>query len=128
MILLDTHALIWWTLSPSELSKKARAACSEIEKNSGYISSISIWEIGIKIMNKKLDIGMPVSDYLEKLKMMNLLNIIPVDEKIWVESLMLDWVNRDPADRVIVATAKINNLSILSKDSKISQFYRKTIW
>jgi len=128
MILLDTHALIWWTLSPVYLSKKAKTICAEIEKSNAFISSISIWEIGIKIKNNKIDIGMSISEYLEKIKLMNLIDIIPVDEKIWVESLMLEWSNRDPADRVIVATAKLNNLTILSKDSVIRQFYKKTIW
>jgi len=128
MILLDTHALVWWTLFPDNLSKKAKKICNEIENNTAYISSISIWEIGIKIKNKKMDIGMSISDYVSKLYLMNTVEIIPVDEKIWMESLLLEWNNRDPADRVIVATAKLNNLPLLSKDTKINQFYKKTVW
>ena len=128
MILLDTHALIWWTLDPVHLSKKAARACSDIERKGGMISSITIWEIGIKIKNKKIDIGMNVDEYLTKLKSLNMIEIAAVDERIWIESILLPWKNRDPADRVIVATAKLNNVPIISKDDKIITFYKNTIW
>lgn len=56
MVLLDTHALIWWTLDPDKLSKKAKKVCVEMERDKVYISSISIWEIGIKIKKNKLNL------------------------------------------------------------------------
>ena len=71
---------------------------------------------------------MSINKYLDKIISLNLIEIIPVDERIWIESLLLEWSNRDPADRVIVATAMINDLPLLSKDEKIRQFYQKTIW
>lgn len=128
MMLLDTHALIWWTLDPAMLSRRAKKACERIQEEGVCLSSISIWEIGIKIKNKKLNIGISLEEYLGMLRTMNTVEIIPVDENIWIESINLDWENRDPADRVIVATAKIRGLSILSKDEKIRKFYKRTIW
>ena len=116
---MDTHALLWWTLDPEKLSKKAASICLEIEQRGGYLSSISIWELGIKIRNRKLDIGMPIRDYAEKLKRLGCLEIVPVDEMVWIRSLELDWNHRDPADRVIVATGLTLGLPLLTKDDII---------
>ncbi len=128
MILLDTHALLWWTLDPERLSARAVKECARLQEEGGCISSISIWEIGIKLKNKKLDIGMDIGEYASRVKMLPMLEIVPVDESIWVESLMLEWENRDPADRVIVATAIKRRCSLVSRDEKIARFYKKTIW
>ena len=128
MVFLDTHALIWWTLDPEKLSKKASLRSSKIHQTGAFISSISIWEIGIKIKNGGIDIGMSVEEYLFRIKDLNCIDIVPVDEQIWIESIALKWDHKDPADRVIVATAMMKSLPLISKDEKISAFYRNTIW
>lgn len=128
MVLLDTHVLLWWTMDPDKLSKKAFNVCSEIVTTGSLISSITIWEIGIKIKNNRIDIGMTIEEYVQKIRQMNCVEIVPVDEKIWIESIKLGWENRDPADRVIVATALSRAVPILSKDEKITGFFKKTIW
>ncbi len=128
MLLLDTCALIWWTLDPKKLSDKATEACQKMERTEGIISSISIWEIGVKIKNKKLDIGMTIEKYTELLYMLGYLKIIPVDEQIWMHSLSLNWKHPDPADRAIVATAMMNRASIVTADENIRHFFDKHIW
>jgi PIN domain nuclease of toxin-antitoxin system len=116
MVILDTHALLWWTLDPEKLSGKAASMCSEFEEHGAYISSISIWKMGIKIRNGKLDIGMSIRDYTEKLKRLGSVEVLPVDELVWIRSLELEWEHRDPADRAIVATALIKGLPLMTKD------------
>ena len=128
MIVLDTHVLLWWTLDPAKLSRKASGLCSEITKTGCLISSISIWELGIKIKKGALDIGMTIDEFTRKIRTLNSVEIVPVDENIWIKSLQLDWDHRDPADRVIVATAESREASIVSMDEKIRSFYRDTIW
>lgn len=128
MILLDTCALIWWTLDPDQLSPKAKAACEGILKEGAYVSSISLWEIGVKIKKGKLDIGLPLEEYVSRLKKMNLLEIVPVDETIWLKNLALKWKNQDPADRTIVATALLKQAPIVTKDASMRKFYRHVIW
>lgn len=128
MVLLDTCALIWWTLDPNKLSTKAFEACQKMERKEGLISSISLWEVGIKIKNKKLDIGMTIEKYTELLYKLGYLKIIPVDEQIWIRNLLLNWKHPDPADRTIVATAMIHRTSIVTADEEIKQFYDKHIW
>ncbi len=97
-------------------------------KNQGFISSISLWELGIKIKNKKLDIGMDIDSYLNKLEQLSYLTILPVDTTIWLKNLKLDWDHRDPADRTIVASASYKKAHLITKDQTIRQFYKKSIW
>jgi PIN domain nuclease of toxin-antitoxin system len=128
MVLLDTCALIWWTLDPDQLSPKARKACDGILRSGGIVSSISIWEIGIKIKNGKLEIGLSLEEYVARVKKIEKLSILPVDEAIWMKNLSLPWKQRDPADRTIVATAALNHVPIITKDDPIAKFYKKVIW
>jgi len=128
MILLDTCALIWWTLDPKELSISAARACDEIHKTGGVISSISIWEIGIKIKKGKIDIGISLEEYVSRLKRLEKFEIVPVDEDIWVKSISLDWSHQDPADRAIISTATLRDIPIVSKDTLIRNFYPDVIW
>jgi PIN domain nuclease of toxin-antitoxin system len=128
MILLDTCALLWWTLDPEKLSEKAAKACKKISDTGAMISSVSIWEIGIKIKKGKLDIGLSLPKYVERLNSIKKLTIIPIDEHIWVENIALNWEHRDPADRTIVATARLKNIPIITKDEIIKAFYPKVIW
>lgn len=129
MVVLDTHALLWWTLDPGKLAKKAAQACEKIEDEGACLSSISIWELGVKIRNGKLDIGMSIRDYAEKVKRLGCVEIVPVDDLTWLRSLELDWEHRDPADRVIVATALMRGLPVLTKDDLIRKSKQvRCIW
>lgn len=128
MILLDTCALIWWTCEPEKLSPKAKKKCESSYDTGMLISSISFWEIGIKIKKKKLNIGLSLEQYIKRVKSMGIVSIIPVDEYIWLESLKLKWNHNDPADVVIVSTAILNKASIITNDAIICSFYKRTIW
>ena len=127
-MLLDTCTLLWWTIDPDHLSEKAALFCSKINKEGAFISSITIWEIGIKIKKGLLDIGESLKDYVARLKLLGSLEIIPIDENIWMKNIQLPWNHKDPADRTIVATAMLKKLPIVTKDSFIRDFYKKVIW
>jgi PIN domain nuclease of toxin-antitoxin system len=99
-----------------------------MERTEGIISSISIWEIGVKIKNKKLDIGMSIEKYAGLLYKLGYLKIVPVDEQIWMQNLVLDWKHSDPADRTIVATAMIHRARIITADENIRLFFDQHIW
>ena len=128
-IVLDTCALIWWTLDPDQLSQTAKNSCEEMEKaKNGLVPSICIWEIAIKIKNNKLDLGVDLDRYVATLKKSDVARIIPIDEDIWLKSALLDWTHRDPADRVVVALAEIEQAEIITSDRKIMSFYSEVIW
>lgn len=122
-ILLDTCALLWWTVDPDRLPKTALRDFNEAETL--WMSSISIWEIGLKIKNKKLDIGLPIEEYSQRLKELSTLNIVPVTDKLWLKNLSLPWAHRDPADRTIVATAEAFNCYVATSDQVILDYSLK---
>jgi PIN domain nuclease of toxin-antitoxin system len=128
LILLDTCALLWWTLDPAGLSKRAKETCTKINSEGAFISSISIWEIGIKLKKGVLNLGIDINSYVNRLKLLGSIEIIAIDENIWIKNLSLSWENKDPADRTIVATALLRNLPIVTKDKIIWDFYEHIIW
>jgi len=128
MIILDTCALLWWTIDPVNLSVRAKEVCGKIKDEGAFISSITIWEIGIKMKKKILDIGVNIEGYVARLKKLGTVEIIPVDEDIWIRNISLPWDHRDPADRTIVATAGMKGLPIVTKDKVIKDFYPEVIW
>jgi PIN domain nuclease of toxin-antitoxin system len=128
-VVLDTCALIWWSLDPDKLSQRAKAACQQMEtEKNGLVPSTAIWEIAIKVKNHKLDLGINIDDYTATLKKSNVVRIVPIDEQIWLESVKLEWEHRDPVDRVVVAVAKKNQAAIITADRKIASFYSLVIW
>ena len=128
-MLFDTCVLLWYTLDPEKLSEQEQHVASKaFQEEQAVVSSISFWEIGIKIKKKKLNIGMSLDQYLRKIHTLNGFDIIPVDELIWMENINLDWTHRDPADRTIVATARLRGIPILTKDIIIRDFYPDQGW
>ena len=128
-VILDTCTLLWWSLDPDQLSIPARIAIEKMEREkNGVTPSMAIWEIAIKVKNKKLDLGIPLDIYVSKLKQSDVVQIMPVDEDILVKSVNLQWSHRDPVDRIMVALALHNAYSIITKDLEIREFYPHTIW
>jgi PIN domain nuclease of toxin-antitoxin system len=126
MVVLDTSALIFWTLDPDLLSDNARKAIDETEQMT--ISSISVWEIGLKVKRGRLEIPLSISDYVERLQQLEKLEILPVEVETWLLNLALDWKHRDPADRTIVATALQLDCPLITSDHAIRSFYQGSIW
>jgi len=128
-VVLDTCALLWWSLDPKQFSTSAMKAIDEMEKNkNGITPSMAIWEIAIKVKNKKLDLGIPLDSYVSKLQQSDVVKIVPVDENVLVKSVNLEWSHRDPVDRIMVALAIESNCSIVTKDSEIREFFPGAIW
>jgi PIN domain nuclease of toxin-antitoxin system len=129
VIVLDTHALLWWALDPDRLSQAAKTSIDEMERHGGFASTISIWELGIKIKRGKLDLGISIEDFVLRVEKSGTVELVAVDTAIWLRSLELDWDHRDPADRVIVATAVMRGVPLLTADEAIRRFHGVTaIW
>ncbi|WP_206043735.1 type II toxin-antitoxin system VapC family toxin [Geitlerinema sp. P-1104] len=96
-------------------------------RKNGYVPSIAIWEIALKVKRNKLDLGVKVEDYVAALKQSDVVTIVPIDEDIWLETVQLNWEHRDPADRVVVAIAQMTQSSIMTADTKIAKFYPSII-
>lgn len=125
-IALDTAALIYWTLDPSKLSAPAAGAIAQATEI--VVSAISIWEIGLKVKQGKLELPLSLHAYVDRLNRLERLIIEAVTTAVWLENLALAWEHRDPADRTIVATAVLAGCSLISSDRTIRDFYAQTIW
>ena len=77
--------MIWWSLDPNQLTSAATTACEEMEINrNGLVPSTFIWEIAIKIKNKKLDLGVNLNEYVGCLKKLDVITIVPVNVDLWL--------------------------------------------
>lgn len=122
MIVLDTHTLIWWVDSPQKLSYKARKIIDGEKRKEGNIlvSSISTLEIYRLVKNGKLQLINDVDSWFEKIENLSAVRFIPIDNKIAVASVNLpDFSHKDPADRIIIATAQIMGAVLITSDKKI---------
>ena len=126
MIVLDTSALLFWTLHRERLSEAASVAISEADRV--LVSSISIWEIGIKAARGRLSIPLSVREYAERLERISRVEVLPVDTETWLVGLDLSWDHRDPADRTIVATAALKECLLVTSDRAMRNFYSHSVW
>ncbi|HEV7835581.1 MAG TPA: type II toxin-antitoxin system VapC family toxin [Caballeronia sp.] len=131
MIVLDTHTLIWWATSDAALSKRAKAVI-ERERAGGEIivSAISAWEIAMLVERETVAFSMDVEDWLATVAQIPGVRFAPVDVDITVNSVRLPGeFHKDPADRLIVATARKFAAPLVTKDLKIRAYaHVKTIW
>jgi len=130
MLLLDTHVLLWMVLDDPRLSRRGR---SEIEKADRLVYSIaSFWEIAIKLSLPKYrrDLPLPTAWHQELLG--ELREIGSVRLEIQPEHCRrlqdLPRYHRDPFDRMLIAQAQTENLSILSADKRFKQYGVKVVW
>ena len=91
------------------------------------MSAISVAEIGIKVLKKKLSLPITITAFVNRLKLIKQLQIVPVDETVCLKALTLKWNHPDPADRFIVATAKILDCPIVTTNKEIKQFYKNVM-
>lgn len=126
MIVLDTSALLFWTLDPAKLSQKAHEVIQGADRI--LVSSISIWEIALKVRRQKLVLPLAINDYADRLQRLKSLEILPVDVQTWLENFDLPWEHRDPVDRTIVALAARFNCPLVTADRVMADYYPDTIW
>lgn len=132
MIVLDTHVLVWWATGNNALSNKARAIIQSQQSCGGTVgvSCISAWEIAMLVRQGKLVLSTDVDAWLAAVRQIKSLKFIPVDVDIAVGSVVLPGqFHKDPADRMIVATARGLSAPLVTKDAKIRAYpHVRTIW
>jgi PIN domain nuclease of toxin-antitoxin system len=131
VIVLDTHTLVWWVTNDAELSEKAKKAIDR-ERAGGevVISAISAWEIAMLVDRGTLAFSMDIDSWLSTVREIPRVRFAPVDVDVAVKSVQLPGVfHKDPADRMIVATARKFAAPLVTKDLKIRAYaHVKTIW
>ncbi len=115
-ILLDTHILIWWDLTPEKLSATARQRL-ENRKDTFILSAASLWEMQIKIAIGKLTLRLPLADLVREQCDKNGFEILPITLNHVLALENLPFRHKDPFDRLLIAQAQAENLPLLSADS-----------
>ncbi len=125
-LLLDTHTLIWHQTDNKRLSVKADRMIAD-PGNRVFVSMATLWEMAIKRSRGKLEIKESPMEYLEiyLARGVELLNISP-DHIMAIESL--PWRHADPFDRMLIAQAQTEDLTILTVDKIFTHYDVKTAW
>ncbi len=116
-LLLDTHVLLWWLDDNPALSRKARAAIGE-GKNLVFISAVVVWEIRIKQALGKLEIPSNFRTVLDHqpFKALN----ITIEHAHAIGDLPAH--HRDPFDRMLAAQAKVESLTLVTRDTHLKKY------
>ena len=131
MILLDTHALVWWVADAARLSARARRAISgALRQGSVAASAISLFEIATAVRRRRLVLETPAEQWLSDLRMLPELHFEPVSAGIAELAGSFDEAfPGDPADRIIAATAITLGLKLVTADGKLRRAPRlQAVW
>ena len=122
MILLDTNALVWLTGQKAKLSPAAIAAITETRDRNHAIalSDISLWEISLITSRGRISLPTPLPAYLEYVE--KSFRVIPITGAVAQRSMTFSSrYPKDPADRIIGATALVHGLSLVTADGPIRE-------
>jgi len=121
LILLDIHVLICWINGDlARLSPQARKALDSAGPGDLALSSISVWKIAMLVEYGRLALTIHIRQWIARIRQVAAIKFIPVDNDVAIESITLPvQFHKDPADRIIVATARHLGIPILTADEKI---------
>ena len=130
MILLDTHVIVWLLIAPEKLSKPAREAILHARRNAEKIgfSPVSIYEIANAVRRGRLEVFSGTEDFVAALQ--SKFEVVPLTTEIAICAGQLSEIfPGDPVDRMIAATAIVNDCTLITEDGKIRQAnVCKTLW
>ena len=120
--LLDTHVLLWWLEGGKRLSRKQKRAIDRAgPDNPLAVSDITPWEIATLYELGRIRLRMALRDWLEAAVAPPLVARVPISPAVAAEVAVLPpTFHRDPADRIIVATARVHGLALLTSDERIA--------
>jgi PIN domain nuclease of toxin-antitoxin system len=129
-VLLDTHVWVWWLTPGSPLSGRERAALdAEAERRELYLSAISLWEAQMLHAKGRLELPLAFADWLEQAADERMLAVVPLDREV-VAALdaLPPSFHGDPADRLIVASARARALPLATHERAIRRSRLVQIW
>ena len=121
-LLLDTHILLWWYLDSPEIPKKHLVQLNEAEGKGEPLglSIISLWEIAKLVSSGKIQVSFSVDHWFQQLEDDPIVRILPLSSSIILESVRLgEKFHKDPADQLIVATARFYGCRLMTVDERI---------
>lgn len=120
MIVLDTHAWVWWLTKPERVGKKAMRALKGADRIG--LPSLSIWEVSMKAEKGKLKFDRPYERWIEDAIFEDpRLELLHPTPRVSIAAVQLPWSHSDPVDRIIVATARELDAPLLTADAAIRE-------
>lgn len=128
--LLDTHAWVWWICGDPRLTARERNALDNLPPSERpVLAEISLWEVAMLVERGRLELDMDLEHWLAVASAPATVELARVTPAVAAEVARLpDKFHRDPADRLIVATARVRKLRVLTRDRKISGARLVPIW
>src|SRR2546423_12069929 len=114
-LLLDAHTFLWWVTNDPALKRRARAAIADVD-NDCFLSHASVWEMAIKVSLGKLKLPSPVGRFVAEQCEMNNFHLLPITLAHVAAVERLPFHHRDPFDRLLVAQAQHEGLTVVSRD------------
>lgn len=126
VIVLDTHAALWWTLEPARLGKGAASAIAAADRIG--ISAISFWETALLVRRGKFSLDLAADEWAERVLAIPRVEALPLTAAMALRAEALV-MHADPADRFIAATAMENHCRLVTKDALLRRLdFVKTVW
>ena len=126
-LLLDTHAFWWAVTAPEKLSKLGRKALLD-ESNEIHVSAVSWWELMVKRGRGNLEFPTPYTFLPEAARQIGCGSVLEVRARHVLELDALPALHRDPFDRMLVAQARIEKMTIMTKDALVRAYPVESIW
>jgi PIN domain nuclease of toxin-antitoxin system len=127
MIVLDTHIWVWWVHEDERLTQAQREAITANETDTVGVSAISCWEIARLVEYGRLELPSPLEEWFEQALHYPGVQLLALTPEIAVESTRLPGeFHRDPADQIIVATARVYGCSLVTSDDKLLNYSHVT--
>lgn len=125
LIVLDTHALIWWVSGDARLAPTARNSIEDTLAGGGQVlvSAISAWELAMLVQRGRIALAMELDEWLRAVESIEGVSLVPVTAQVAAQSANLPGeFHKDPADRMIVALARELNAPLITADEKIHSY------
>ncbi len=126
-LLLDTHAFLWLNADVERLSENVKGLCCS-GAHEFYLSMASPWEMQIKSQLGKLSLAVPIEEMINKNKQENNIKLLPIDLSHISYLEQLPAHHKDPFDRIIIAQAIMENMSIISVDHAFTDYPVQIVW
>lgn len=127
MIVLDTHAWIWWASEPRRLGRRGRAAIEAADRVG--VPAVCCFEVAAAIARGRITVDRAPLEWLQQALSLPRVELIPLTPPIAVKATQLGAFHGDPADRLIVATAAVHAGTLVSRDRHIRAYAGVTsVW